>query len=53
MTISAVLLAGGALMSVTFGVSLAHRVPAVLLQRLVGGVNVVSAASLLWQVALH
>ena len=50
---AAVLLAGGALVSVTFGVSLAHGVPAVALQRLIGAVNVVSAASLLFQVALH
>jgi len=50
---AAVLLAGGAIGSVTFGVSLAHRLPAVALQRLVGIVNVVSAASLLVQLALH
>lgn len=50
---AALLLAGGGMVSVSFGVSLAHRVPAVVLQRLIGTVNVVSAASLLWQVALH
>ena len=50
---AALLLAGGAMASVTFGVSLAQRVPAIGLQRLIGGVNVVSAASLLFQVALH
>jgi uncharacterized protein len=50
---AAALLAAGAMASVTFGVSLAHRVPAVVLQRLIGVVNVVSAASLLFQVALH
>lgn len=50
---AAVLLASGAMVSVTFGVSLAHRVPAVVLQRLIGVVNVISAATLLCQVALH
>jgi uncharacterized membrane protein YfcA len=50
---AALLLAAGAMASVTFGVSLAHRVPARVLQRLIGIVNVVSAASLLIQVALH
>lgn len=50
---AAMLLAGGAMVSVSFGVSLAHRVPAVVLQRLIGIVNLVSAATLLWQVALH
>jgi hypothetical protein len=50
---AAVLLAAGAMVSVTFGVSLAHRVTAVVLQRMIGTVNVVSAACLLCQVALH
>ena len=50
---AAALLAGGAMVSVTFGVSLAHRVPTALLQRLIGVVNVVSAASLMLQLALH
>jgi uncharacterized membrane protein YfcA len=50
---AAVLLAGGAMLSVTFGVSLAQRVSAVALQRLIGVVNVVSAASLVIQVALR
>jgi uncharacterized membrane protein YfcA len=46
---AALLLAGGAMVSVGFGVSLAHRVPTVVLQRLIGVVNVVSAAALLVQ----
>ena len=50
---AAVLLASGATVSVSFGVALAHRVPAIVLQRLIGIVNLVSAATLLWQVALH
>jgi uncharacterized membrane protein YfcA len=50
---AAVLLAGGAMVSVAFGVSLAQRASAVVLQRLIGVVNIVSAASLLFQVALH
>jgi uncharacterized protein len=50
---AAALLAGGAMASVTFGVSLAHRVPAVVLQRLIGAVNLVSAASLVIQLAQH
>jgi uncharacterized membrane protein YfcA len=50
---AAVLLASGAMASVSFGVSLAHRLPALVLQRLIGTVNVVSAATLLCQVALH
>lgn len=50
---AAVLLACGAMVSVTFGVSLAHRIPAVVLQRLIGVVNLVSATILLGQVALH
>jgi len=50
---AAALLAGGAMASVTFGVSLSHRVPAAVLQRLVGLVNVVSAAILVCQVVRH
>ena len=50
---AAALLAGGAMASVTFGVSLSHRVPAAVLQRLVGLVNVVSAAILVCQVVGH
>ena len=50
---AAVVLAAGAIVSVPFGVSLAHRLPSVVLQRLIGAVNVVSAGSLLVQVALH
>jgi uncharacterized membrane protein YfcA len=50
---AAVLLAVGATASVTLGVSLAHRLPAVVLQRLIGLVNLSSAATLLWQVAQH
>jgi len=50
---AAVLLAGGAMASVTFGVSLSHRVPAAVLQRLVGLVNVVSAATLVCQIVRH
>jgi uncharacterized protein len=50
---AALLLAGGAMASVTFGVSLSHRVPAAVLQRLVGAVNVVSAATLVCQVVRH
>jgi hypothetical protein len=50
---AAVLLAGGAMVSVQFGVSLAHRVPTVVLQRLIGIVNLVSATTLLFQVTLH
>jgi uncharacterized membrane protein YfcA len=50
---AAALLAGGAMASVTFGVSLSHRVPAAVLQRLVGLVNVVSAATLVCQVVRH
>lgn len=50
---AAVLLAGGAMVSVKFGVSLAHRVPAVLLQRLIGTVNLVSALTLACQLVLH
>ena len=50
---AALLLAGGAMVTVGFGVSLAHRVPAVVLQRLIGMVNVVSAAVLLCQVVLR
>jgi uncharacterized membrane protein YfcA len=50
---AAVLLAGGAMVPVKFGVALAHRVSADVLQRLVGIVNVVSAATLLFQVSLH
>jgi uncharacterized membrane protein YfcA len=50
---AAALLAGGAMVSVKFGVTLAHRVPAVVLQRLIGTVNLVSALTLLCQVALQ
>jgi hypothetical protein len=50
---AALLLAAGAMASVTFGVSLSHRVPATALQRLVGLVNVVSAATLMCQVVRH
>jgi uncharacterized membrane protein YfcA len=50
---AALLLAGGAMASVQLGVSLAHRVPAVVLQRLIGTVNLVSATTLMCQVALH
>ena len=50
---AALLLAAGAMVSVKLGVSIAHRVPVVLLQRLIGIVNVVSATTLLCQVALH
>ena len=50
---AAVLLAGAAMLSVGFGVSLAHRVQTVALQRLIGLVNVVSAATILVQVTLH
>ncbi|MBC7939582.1 MAG: sulfite exporter TauE/SafE family protein, partial [Chitinophagaceae bacterium] len=50
---AALLLAGGAMASVTFGVSLAHRVPAVVLRRLIGVVNVVSATTLGFQLTLQ
>jgi uncharacterized membrane protein YfcA len=50
---AAVLLAGGAMVTVQLGVSLAHRVPAIVLQRLIGIVNVVSAATLLIQIVQH
>jgi uncharacterized membrane protein YfcA len=50
---AAVLLASGAMLSVSFGVSLAHRVPAAVLRRLIGAVNVISATVLLVQVASH
>lgn len=50
---AAVLLAAGALVSVSFGVSLAHRVPSIVLQRLIAIVNLISALTLLCQVAFH
>jgi len=50
---AAVLLAASAMVSVKFGVSLAHHVPAVVLRRLIGIVNLVSAMTLFCQVALH
>jgi uncharacterized membrane protein YfcA len=50
---AAVLLASGAMVAVKFGVSLAHRVPAVSLQRLIGIVNLVSALTLVCQLVLR
>ncbi len=50
---AAAMLAGAAMASVTFGVSLSHRVPADVLRRLVGFVNVVSAVILTCQVVRH
>jgi uncharacterized protein len=50
---AAVLLASGAMVSVQFGVALAHRVTAMSLQRLIGIVNLVSALTLVCQLVLR
>jgi uncharacterized membrane protein YfcA len=50
---AALCLAAGAMASVMFGVSLSHRISPLALQRLIGTVNVVSAATLVGQVTLH
>ena len=48
---AAILLAAGAMASVTLGVFVSHRLPTVVFRRAVGAINVTAAATLLLQIA--